>query len=104
MNALVFPWLLSYLFNALWQIPLLFAAAWIVSRMLRSASARVEHRVWVAALLLQIVCPACTLRIAALWHALLSLLPPGAAANHGDVRVLFGPATVTGSTLHIPLA
>ena len=40
MNALAFPWLLSYLFNALWQIPLIFAAAWVVTRMLRSASPR----------------------------------------------------------------
>ena len=103
MNALAFPWLLSYLFNALWQIPLLFAAAWLVSRMLRSASARAGHRVWVAALLLQIALPACTLRITAFWYALLGLLPPRAAANHGSVHVLFGPATVTGSTLHIPL-
>src|ERR1700741_4063620 len=104
MNAHVFPWLLSYLFNALWQIPLLFAAAWVVARMLRRASPRLEHRVWVAALLLQVALPACTLRVAALWHALLRLLPPRPAANHGDVRVLFGPATVTGSRLHIPLA
>jgi TonB family protein len=104
MNALAFPWLLSYLFNALWQIPLVFAAAWVVSRMLRSASARAGHRVWVAALLLQIVLPACTFRIAALWHALLGLLPPRAAANHGDVRVLFGPTTASVTTLHIPLA
>lgn len=104
MNALVFPWLLSYLFNALWQIPLVFAAAWIVARMLHRASPRAGHRVWVAALLLQIALPACTLRIAALWYALLSLLPTRAAANQIGVRVLFGPATVTGSTLHIPLA
>ena len=41
MNALlsspVLSWLLSYLFNALWQIPLVFAAAWIAARMLRRA-------------------------------------------------------------------
>src|ERR1700751_1766421 len=104
MNELAFPWLLSYLFNALWQIPLIFAAAWVVSRMLRSASARAGHRFWVAALLLQIVLPACTLRIAALWYALLSFLPTSAAANHGDVRGLFGPATASLPTLHIPLA
>jgi TonB family protein len=104
MNALAFSWLLSYLFNALWQIPLIFAAAWVVNRMLRSASPPVGHRVWVAALLFQIALPACTLRIAALWYALLSILPTRAAANHGDVRVLFGPTTASVSTVHIPLA
>jgi TonB family protein len=103
MNSLAFPWLLSYLFNALWQIPLIFAAAWVVSRMLRSASPRAGHRVWVASLLLQIALPACTLRITALWYALLNLLPTRADASHGDVRVLFGPATASVSTLHIPL-
>ena len=74
MNALlsspVLSWLLSYLFNALWQIPLLFAAAWLATRMLRRAHPRVEHRVWVAALLLQIALPACSLHIGTLWASM----------------------------------
>jgi TonB family protein len=103
MSSLAFSWLLSYLFNALWQIPLLFAAAWLVSRMLRSASPCAGHRVWVVALLLQIALPACALPIGALGHALLGLLLPQATANQGSVRVLFGPAVATGSTLRMPL-
>ena len=71
----LFHWLLSYLFNALWQIPLVFAAAWVVNRMLRSASPRAGHRVWVAALSAPDRAARLHLRIAALWYALLNLLP-----------------------------
>ena len=97
-------WLLSYLFNELWQIPLLFAVAWIAARTLRRAGPRIEHRIWVAALLLQIALPACNLRLAVLWNALLNLLPSHAASGNGSVRVFFGPATAAGSTLRLPYA
>jgi TonB family protein len=103
-SSLFLPWLLSYLCNALWQIPLVFAAAWIAVLMLRRASPQAEHRVWVAALMLEITLPACSFRPEDLWHALLRLLPARAASNNGGVRVLFGPATTTGSALHIPRA
>jgi len=108
MNALlsspVLSWLLSYLFNALWQIPLLFAAAWIATRMLRRTSPQVVHRVWVGALLLEAVLPACRLRVPDLWHALLSLFPTTNAADAGGVRVAFGSATAIGGTLRLPFA
>src|ERR1700742_293011 len=97
-------WLISYLFNELWQIPLLFAAAWIVARMLRRVGPRIEHRIWVGALLLQIALPACNLHLIALWRALLNLLPSHGASGDGSVRVLFGPATAAGSTLHLTYA
>jgi TonB family protein len=101
------PWLLSYLFNALWQTPLIFAAAWLAARLVRRAGPRVEHRVWVGALLLQIALPAGNLRIAAvripeLWRALLGLFLPASAANAGSVHVVFGPASATAGTLHLP--
>jgi TonB family protein len=57
MRSLEF-WILAYLLNSLWQVPLLFAAAWIAARMLRSLGAAMEHRVWVIALLLQSLLPA----------------------------------------------
>ena len=40
-------WLLTYLLNSLWQIPLLFAAGWLAARALRPAGAAAEHRMWV---------------------------------------------------------
>ncbi len=53
-------WLLTYLLNSLWQIPLLFAAGWLAARALRPAGAAAEHRVWVSVLLLQCLLPACS--------------------------------------------
>jgi TonB family protein len=105
MNALasspVLPWLLSYVFNALWQIPLVFAAAWIATRMLRRAHPRVEHRVWVGAMLLEVTLPACDLRLGTLLSWLSSFWQQGSAAN-GHVRVLLGPAEVHGNLLQLP--
>jgi TonB family protein len=51
-------WILSYLLNSLWQVPLLFAAGWLATRALRSAGADAEHRVWVTTLTLQCLLPA----------------------------------------------
>ena len=51
-------WILAYLLNSLWQVPLLFAAGWLAARALRSAGAEAEHRVWVVTLLLQCLLPA----------------------------------------------
>jgi beta-lactamase regulating signal transducer with metallopeptidase domain len=48
---------LTFLFNALWQLPLLFAAAWVGARLLRRAPAAYRHRVWVAALALGVLVP-----------------------------------------------
>ena len=120
MNALLshaLSWLLSYLFNALWQIPLIFAAAWIAARMLRpagpitdlgsdlGADPGVEHRVWVGALWLQLILPACNLQVASLWHTLLNLLPSAGTVGNGGVHILLGSATTAGgSTLRLPLA
>ena len=57
MRSLEF-WILAYLLNSLWQVPLLFSAAWPVARALRPLGAAVEHRAWVIALLLQSLLPA----------------------------------------------
>jgi TonB family protein len=60
MRSLEF-WILAYLLNSLWQVPLLFAAGWLAARALRSAGAAAEHRVWVIVLLLQSLLPACSI-------------------------------------------
>ena len=97
-------WLLSYLLNALWQIPLLFAAAWFAARILRRFGSHVEHRLWVGALLFEVALPACSFRMSTLWSSTLSLLSSHGMPDRGSVRVLFGPATAVGGTLHLPLA
>ena len=108
MNALLssptLSWLVSYLFNALWQIPLISAAAWIVVRMLRRAHPRTGQRIWVTALLLEVALPACSLRFDPLWHALLRLFPTTNTADASGVRIAFSSATVTGGTLPLPFA
>lgn len=68
-------WLLGYLLNSLWQVPLLFGIAWITVRVLRRTGSVVQHRVWVSALLLQSLLPAISvspllaLRAVLLWHS-----------------------------------
>lgn len=84
--------LLSYLANALWQIPLLFAAAWLAARLLRPAGPLAEHRIWTAALALQIVLPACP----ALPHRY-----RGPSANPTSITIHQTPATPI-SGLHLP--
>ena len=39
-------WILAYLLNSSWQVPLLFGAGWLAARALRSVSPAAEHRVW----------------------------------------------------------
>ncbi|MGA9462829.1 MAG: M56 family metallopeptidase [Terracidiphilus sp.] len=64
-------WMLSYLLNSLWQVPLLFAAGWAAARIARIAGNAAEHRVWVGVLLLQ------------------SLLPAGSALSWDSLRQSF---------------
>ena len=67
--------LLAYVLNSLWQTPMLFVAAWVAARMVRTAGPAAEHRVWVGALLLQSLLPAVSIlpwqrfQIAWPWHA-----------------------------------
>ncbi len=51
------PALLTFLFNATWQVALVAAVASTASRLLRGAPARFRHAVWVAALLLALALP-----------------------------------------------
>jgi beta-lactamase regulating signal transducer with metallopeptidase domain len=51
--------LLSYLFNALWQVPLILAAAQIAARLTaRRSSSLFQHRIWTTALILETILPA----------------------------------------------
>lgn len=51
--------ILNYLVNALWQVPVIFLAATLAARLTRSAGPQTGHRLWVAALMLEITLPAC---------------------------------------------
>lgn len=87
-------WIVTYLLNALWQVPLMFAAAWVMTRMMHHARPAIEHRIWVGTLLLDVFLPACHMRVsemlATAWSALQWSV--GEAPQEGGVRVLIGPA------------
>jgi TonB family protein len=100
MRSLEF-WILAYLLNSLWQVPLLLAAGWLAARALRSAGAVIEHRVWVLVLLLQSLLPACSvfpwewLRMLSVWNWRAS------SAGDAHVSVVMGTGTGIG-VLHFP--
>jgi hypothetical protein len=53
-------WMLTYLLNSIWQVPLLFGAGWIAARAIRGAGTGAEHRVWVSVLVMQATLPVCS--------------------------------------------
>ena len=84
-------WVLAYLVNSLWQIPLIGLAGWIAARVIRPAGPAAEHRVWTAALLLQVAVPILsTFSWQPLWARLATMFPAESAGSAG-VRVFFGP-------------
>jgi beta-lactamase regulating signal transducer with metallopeptidase domain/cell division septation protein DedD len=55
-------YLLTFLFNSLWQIPVIACVAALACRLMRNGPARHRHAVWVAALLLALVMPLASIR------------------------------------------
>jgi len=94
-------WLLSYLLNSLWQVPLLFAAGWLAARALRTSGAAVEHRVWVSVLLLQSLLPALSTLPLDWLHSFLAWGSDPQRAGEAHVSVVMGAGTGSG-TLHLP--
>jgi TonB family protein len=92
---------LSYLANALWQVPLLFAAGWLAARVLRRFGPAVEHRVWVSVLVQQALLPAAS---GIPWEAVRALLNLfGGSITNGQphISVVMGPGTAS-SNPHLP--
>lgn len=102
-EAVFESWILSYLLNSLWQVPLLYAAGWVGARGLCKVSAEAEHCVWVCTLLLQGLLPACS------WlpHEWLQMYFPwvSGAFNRGEthVSVVTGEGT-TWFAPHLPVS
>jgi len=89
-------WILAYLLNSLWQVPLLFAAGWLAARALCSVSAEAEHRVWVVTLLLQSLLPAGSM-LSFEWLRTLAFLGWNAnRAGEAQVSVVMGGGTGIG--------
>jgi TonB family protein len=93
-------WLLSYLLNSLWQVPLLFAAGWIAARGVRIAGAAAEHRVWVSVLLLQSLLPVCS-TLPREWLRTLFAWASDTPAGEAHVSVVMGAGTPLG-VLNLP--
>lgn len=89
-------WVLAYLLNSLWQVPLLFAAGWLAARALRSVSAEAEHRAWVVTLLLQSLLPALSILSFDWFHTLAFLGWNANKAGEAHVSVVMGRGTGIG--------
>ena len=93
--------LLSYLVNSLWQVPLLYAAAWLAARAFRPLGVAAQHRIWVAALLLQSILPALSALPSSWLRAVLSWFAGARSAGSAHVTVTLGPGTAF-SPIHLP--
>jgi TonB family protein len=100
-------WLLTYLLNALWQVPLVFAAAWVAARAAGRNDPALSHRIWVAAILLQVILPACSFHPIALLqacsHFVLQSFANKPTLQAATVSVAVGPVQ-THAGLHTPPA
>lgn len=101
-------WLLSYLLNSLWQVPLLFVAGWLGARVLKPLGAKAEHRLWVGVLLLQSFLPAASMVPSSMFEGLparlsglLARLSGAARSNSADVSIVLGAGNGV-SALHLP--
>lgn len=92
-------WAVTYLLNAMWQIPLVFAAAWFSARLLGRVGARAEHRMWVGALMAAVVLPACHLHLAGLF----SRVGAGAGGNVTTHVSLTGAASGVSGAMRLPV-
>jgi TonB family protein len=91
--------MLGYLLNSLWQVPVIFTAGWIAARMARRSGPELEHRVWVVALLLQVLLPACRFRPGGLIHKIVGLILSRSSGAGGEVRVAIGTGVTSGLSM-----
>jgi len=99
--------LLTYLLNALWQVPLIFAAAhlaiWLAARASRPAGPAFQHALWTTALFAELLLPAISVTPAELLQSVQTWLASfrhAAPALASQVSITMGEAhTVTGFQL-----
>jgi TonB family protein len=86
------PMILAYLLNSLWQVPLVFCAALAAARLARPAGPQMEHRIWVGALLLEVILPFCHVQFSELWQQAwgLALRFRHVGPAGGQTRVILG--------------
>lgn len=94
-------WVLAYLLNSLWQVPLVFCAAMAAARLARPAGPQLQHRVWVGALFLEAFLPACNIHFAELLgraSGWVLWFRQGSAVD-GETRIILGAGSTAGSAL-----
>jgi TonB family protein len=97
-------WLLNYAVNALWQVPIVFAAAWIAARTSRRAGPAFQHALWTSALVAEVILPACSARPDQAFQTLLHWLASfrqSSIAQDPHVTVTMGPAHAAAG-FHLP--
>ena len=98
--------ILSYLLNSSWQLPLIFAAAWVAARTVRRSGVAMQHRIWVSALALETFLPACSVQpvqlLREMWQLLLRIGGSEATNGRARVAVVFGDGYGHGA-LKLPL-
>jgi len=102
-------WIIDYVLNSLWQVPLVFVAAWVAARLASPIGPATQHRVWVLAVMAQVVLPMCHFDISNAWRhfgpwfSALIHFTLGGGGNDAETRVALGPATVVGDGfMHLP--
>jgi TonB family protein len=97
-------WVLQYALNSLWQVPMVFAAAWAAARMTRRAGPQIEHWIWVVALLSEAALPALRLDPPRLAGWVRGILPWRRESVVGDaVNVVIGTGSSVGAgVLRLP--
>jgi TonB family protein len=93
--------ILSYLLNSLWQVPLLLAAGYVVARAVKPIGAKAEHRVWVSVLALQSLLPALSALSFEWMRSLWAWSRGAASANNAHVSVETG-AGIALNAVHLP--
>jgi TonB family protein len=97
-------WLLTYALNALWQVPIVFAAAWIAARASRRAGPAFQHALWTSALIVEVFLPTCSARPDQAFQTLLHWLASfrqSSVEQGPHVTVTMGPAQAAAG-FHMP--
>ena len=100
-------WLLNYAVNALWQVPIVFAAAWLAARTSRRAGPAFQHALWTSALIAEVFLPACCARPDQTFLAFLHWLGSfrqSAVPQDAQVSVSMGPVHAVGGLQGLQLA
>ena len=99
-------WLLNYAVNALWQVPIVFAAAWLAARTSRRAGPAFQHALWTSALVAEVLLPACSARPDQAFLAFLHWLASfrqSSVVQDPHVTVTMGPVQAAAG-FHLPPA